>query len=141
MCTQGSIVYTVEGEYPAESIFDVTPTTGGEAVVTTKLNLRYQTLGAPQYRVSVVRVERVMGVVHVERVMGVVCVERVSAVVCVKRVIGVVCVESVMTVLCVERVTAVVCVERVTAVVCVAAGDCGVRQPAHQPTGHTGVCH
>ena len=132
MCTQGSIVYTVEGEYPAESIFDVTPTTGGEAVVTTKLNLRYQTLGAPQYRVSVV---------HVERVMGVVCVERVSAVVCVKRVIGVVCVESVMTVLCVERVTAVVCVERVTAVVCVAAGDCGVRQPAHQPTGHTGVCH
>lgn len=52
VCLQGSIVYTVEGEYPAESIFDVTPTTGGEAVVTTKLNLRYQTLGASQYRVG-----------------------------------------------------------------------------------------
>ena len=49
---QGSIVYTVEGEYPAESIFDVARTAAGDALVTTKLNLRYETLGAAQYRVS-----------------------------------------------------------------------------------------
>ena len=54
---------------------------------------------------------------------------------------AVVYMERVTAVVWVERETAVVCVERVTAVVCVAAGDCGVRQPAHQPTGHTGVCH
>ncbi|XP_070182145.1 protocadherin Fat 1-like [Littorina saxatilis] len=51
----GSILYTVEGDYPAGSIFNVTATgQPGVAVVTTNVNLRYNTMGESTYNLRLV---------------------------------------------------------------------------------------